>query len=201
MHCSVCLATSTFPAVASLAAARRRNGWLPRPALRSCACNYLLNKRGIWPKAHFKDGLHGAQAQTEDYKRQIEELTARLSNLSAEKANLESRNTLLVCSCEGSAFTEGACTSLLAAGEADKESRGRIQDPDARSDACSVLLQEKVVRLKGDGTIPQQSLQVWSALSGEEFTPRSAVTIIMCFSISCRTSAQAHCRSAHNLSF
>ena len=53
--------------------------------------------------------LHGAQAQTEDYKRQIEELTARLSNLSAEKANLESRNTLLVCF-ESSAPTE--CSAL-----------------------------------------------------------------------------------------
>jgi hypothetical protein len=37
----------------------------------------------------------GAQAQTEDYKRQIEELSARLSNICAEKANLEARNSLL----------------------------------------------------------------------------------------------------------
>jgi len=37
----------------------------------------------------------GAQAQTEDYKRQIEELSTRLSNICAEKANLEARNSLL----------------------------------------------------------------------------------------------------------
>ena len=40
--------------------------------------------------------LSAVQAQTEEYKRQIQELTVRLSNLSAEKANLESRNSLLV---------------------------------------------------------------------------------------------------------
>lgn len=40
------------------------------------------------------------------------------------------------------------------------------------------------MRLKGDGTIPQQSLQVCSAASGEEVTPHCAVSVMMCFTLS-----------------